>query len=304
MTVTVRGIAKQALLYYVTPTQIAAVLPSSVPAGAGQITVSRPNVTSAPAPIQVVPSGFGLMTLGNGTGPAAAFDTSANPLEPANTANPGDIIQLWGTGAGPVSDDNQQSPVNTNLEVLIGGISARVLYQGRSQYPGLDQLNVVVPAGVSGCYVSVVVRTGNIVSNYSSIPVAPNGRQCSDITVGPGLFATQVRSLKGKATVNRAVIGLGKVNLTSGSSVYDLGYATFDRVIRLDQYDSYITPVISDRAVSVGSCTVYTYANKVTDTTSGTTVTTMPVPTADYKEPERRSGSCRAWLLRRSIIAI
>lgn len=283
VTVTVGGIARQALLYYVTPTQIAAVLPSSVPAGAGQITVSRSDVTSAPAPIQVVQSGFGIMTLNNGTGPAAAYDDSFHLLEPANAANPGDIIELWGTGTGPVSDDTRQSSVTTNLEVLIGGIPARVLYQGRSQYPGLDQLNVVVPADVSGCYVSVVVRTGNIVSNFSSIPVVSNGRRCYDTTVGPGLFATQLQSLKGRATVNRAAVGLGKDNVAIGSAIYDLGYATFDRVIRLDQYDAYVTPVISDRAVSVGSCTVYAYANKATTTTSGTPVVTTPVPAATTK---------------------
>jgi len=39
---------------------------------------------------------------------------------------------------------------------------------------------VIVPPGVSGCGVSLVVRTGDVVSNFATIPVAATGRTCSD----------------------------------------------------------------------------------------------------------------------------
>lgn len=51
--VTVSGTATQALLYYISPGQINAVLPSATPVGAGTITVTTAAGTSAGSPIQV-----------------------------------------------------------------------------------------------------------------------------------------------------------------------------------------------------------------------------------------------------------
>ena len=118
-----------------------------------------------------------------------------------NAANPGDFITLWGTGLGPVSGDETitQTPVNLNnapLGVYIGGQQAIVQYAGRSIYPGLDQINVQVPTGISGCHVSVVVRSGDIVSNFGTIPVALGGRTCSEPVVG--LTANQIQNLLSK----------------------------------------------------------------------------------------------------------
>jgi uncharacterized protein (TIGR03437 family) len=212
VTVTVGGTAKQALLYYVTPAQIAAVLPSSTPVGTGTITVTNNGQTSATAPIVVVQAAFGLLTLsGTGVGPAAAFDTNNNYLGAANAANPGDTIVLWGTGAGPVANDTQQSATTAPITVFIGGTAAKIAYQGRSQYSGLDQLDIVVPAGLSGCYVSAVVQSGVYVSNFSSIPVTASGRTCSDPATTPGgLTSTQLQSLAGKTTYSIGSIGLTK----------------------------------------------------------------------------------------------
>lgn len=70
---------------------------------------------------------------------------------------------------GPVENDAAGGPVSDAAEVDIGGIPANVLYRGRSSYVGLDQINVQVPAGVSGCNVSVVVVTGSYVSNFATI---------------------------------------------------------------------------------------------------------------------------------------
>jgi uncharacterized protein (TIGR03437 family) len=71
---------------------------------------------------------------------------------------------------GPVSGDETQYQFPANLtniliEVDIGGVNATVTYHGRSIYPGVDQINVIVPPGVSGCNVSVAVTAGGVVSN-------------------------------------------------------------------------------------------------------------------------------------------
>ena len=179
--VTVSGTTTHAILYYVSPTQIAAILPSATPTGSGQFTVTANGKTSNGAPISVVHSAFGILTLeSNGTGPAAVFDANYNYLSFTNAANPGDIVMLWGSGAGPIGGDETQPPAQTNLpnvsEVDIARISADILYSGRSAYPGLDQINVVVPTGVTpGCFVSVVARSGNMVGNFATIPIAASG---------------------------------------------------------------------------------------------------------------------------------
>jgi uncharacterized protein (TIGR03437 family) len=60
--VTVNGTTVTALNYYVGP-QLAAVLPSNTPTGAGTYTVTYNGQTTAPAPITVVQNSFGVLTI-------------------------------------------------------------------------------------------------------------------------------------------------------------------------------------------------------------------------------------------------
>jgi uncharacterized protein (TIGR03437 family) len=205
LNVTVNGTTTHPPLYYVTPSQIAGILPSATPVGAGQLTVTNVtmNRTSAPIAIQVVENAFGLMTLnGAGFGPAAALDVNYRYLGSTNAANPGDYVSLWGSGLGPIAgDETLQAPqdlAGIPIEVFVGGVKAAVAYQGRSIYPGLDQINVVVPPGVQGCNVSVTVLSGSskVVSNLASIPVAASGRACSDQTTG--IASSRLHPLQGR----------------------------------------------------------------------------------------------------------
>ncbi len=217
LTVTVNNTVTHPLLYYVTPTQIAAILPSATPVGAGTIAVTSSGQTGM-APIQVVQSAFGILTQnGGGTGPAAAFDASGNPLGPTSAASPGNIITLWGSGAGPSAgaEDSPQTPanlVNVPMEVDIGGIPATVMYHGRSIYPGVDQINVVVPSNVQpGCWVSVVAITGANVSNFATVPVAAAGQSCSDATTA--YTGAQLQALYSKGAFNVGSIAIGSYTI-------------------------------------------------------------------------------------------
>lgn len=57
----------------------------------------------------------------------------------------------------------------------VGTEAATAIYRGRAGFTGEDQINFVVPAGVTGCYVPVAVKIGKIVSNFVTMPIAAAG---------------------------------------------------------------------------------------------------------------------------------
>jgi uncharacterized protein (TIGR03437 family) len=179
-------------IYYAWAQQLAFVLPSSTPVGTGTLSITV-NGQTVNSPITVVSSQFGLLNLNaQGSGPAAAEHIDFSFTTPNSAANPGEEVVLWGSGLGAStgSDTDVVAPGETPgtltgttpVQVWIGGLSAQVVYAGRSIYPGLDQVNVYVPSTVSpGCFVSVYVNVGSGISNVATIPVAPAGtRTCSD----------------------------------------------------------------------------------------------------------------------------
>ena len=103
---TVNGTTTEAIPYYVSPTQIAAILPSATPAGTGSMTVTFNGQTSPPFDLTVVQSAFGILTLGgNGLGNAAVYDQNFTYITPIKSAKPGQIVFFWGTGQGPDPND-------------------------------------------------------------------------------------------------------------------------------------------------------------------------------------------------------
>ncbi len=184
---TVGGTTTEAMPYYVSPGQIAAILPSATPVGSGSITVTYNGQTSASFAVTVVQSAFGILTLGgNGLGTAAVNNLNYELLSPTNAANPGEVVYFWGTGKGPDSNDETriiatpQNHTSLPFEFYIGNRQARVIYHGRSQFPGLDQIAVEIPEGISGCFTSAYAKTGTFISNYVTVPIAATGRNCAD----------------------------------------------------------------------------------------------------------------------------
>ena len=257
--VTVNGTTTQAILYYASSSQIAAILPSATPVGDGTITVTNNGKMSPAGPIHVVQSAFGVLTLnGAGAGPAAAFDVNNQYLGFTNALNPGDYFVLWGTGVGPVSGDETitQTPANlTNIpfSIEVGGVPAQVYYRGRSQYPGLDQVIGIVPNGVTpGCWVSVVTLSGNVSSNFATLPIATTGRTCSDQAMG--VTASQMESLLSKSSFNIGTLQLQKVgetqfNLAGNVNIWDAATTQFISVKPGDFSRAALGP-------SMGSCLV------------------------------------------------
>ncbi len=309
ITVTVNGVSAQAIPYFVTPLEISAILPSATPVGTGTITVTVGAQTSAPAPITVVETAFGILSANEaGTGTAAAFDYENNGalVTPTSAINPGEYLILWGSGLGPVSSDETQyqpQPDSTTapIEVTIGGINAQVTYQGRSIYPGVDQINVIVPQGISGCSVSVVVTgTGGpmpITSNYVTIPVAGSGRTCSDPGVSP-ITPSEWQTLSSLSNVNLGFIDLVKSTVTTlpvsldgitispgMTTTNDLTGAFFEKYTAAQLSSSGIAFA---QEASIGSCTVTTISFSLSSLPSGL-ITSSPLnagPTITLTGPD------------------
>jgi uncharacterized protein (TIGR03437 family) len=187
--------------------ELAGIVLSTTPAGAGTITVTFNGRTSAPASITIVPSAFGIFTLnqsGVGPGVFTSPDLAVNTLTAARslmgpflpaptfggnsliaTAHPGDQLVVRGTGLGPISSDDAAPPpagnLNVPVEVYVGGVKADVTSQGRAACcNGVDQIQFTVPPGIQGCYVPVAVKIGAIVSNFVTASISPDGSVCSD----------------------------------------------------------------------------------------------------------------------------
>jgi uncharacterized protein (TIGR03437 family) len=242
------GKTYQAIPYYVSAGQSAGILPSATPVGNANLTVTYDGRTSTPAQVKVVKTAFGILTLnGAGSGPAAAFDQHYNYLGFTNAANSGEVVTLWGTGLGPASGDEAAVGAtmgdlgnNVPITVWVGNQQATAQYHGRSQYPGLDQINIIVPSGAYGCYVSVVVEGGNMVGNVATIPIVAGGRTCSDTLITP-LSGSDIQALlnKGtfslgtaaitKSTAQQPVISVGGQTFGGGTTTTDQATSSFAR---------------------------------------------------------------------------
>ncbi len=241
--VTSGGATTPALLFFVSPFQVNAVMPSNVAVGAATVTVTAAGGTSAPAPVQVVTASFGTFTQNAiGTGPADALDyTQGYKLTTLiQTAKPGDVELLFGTGLGAAPGGDQITtgtgvgtvPATNMLPALqaagfklyVGGVdvTSSVNYAGRSGFVGEDQINFVIPQGVSGCYVPVAMVIGNVVSNFGSISIDPNGAVCSDPF---GLTPAQItQAASGKLSVSsilltRLALNVGGISLTEDDAI-------------------------------------------------------------------------------------
>jgi uncharacterized protein (TIGR03437 family) len=214
VTVAVGSTTVNALMYYTSDAQVAALLPSSIPTGAGTFTVTYNGQTSNSLNHGITTNNLGILTLdSSGQGPAivtypdyslvsaAKAANCGGPLTGCGAANPGDTLTLWGTGLGPINGSDAsgaglgQNMPNIPLTVWLGGVQAPVSYQGRSGCcVGEDQIVFVVPTGVpSGCAVPLVVQIGaaaNTVSNTTVLPVANGSRSCAP--VNPALASVNV----------------------------------------------------------------------------------------------------------------
>jgi uncharacterized protein (TIGR03437 family) len=165
--VTIAG--QQAFIDYISPGQVNALVPSTVPTGAQQLTVTTGVGTSSSYNITVNATEAGLLSPANfNIGgvqyvtafiyPDEAFALPTGAMPNARPAVPGDILTLYGVGFGPVIPAipaGQLVEASNNLalpfQVSIGGVPATVQYAGLApSYTGLYQFNITVPNAPAG----------------------------------------------------------------------------------------------------------------------------------------------------------
>ena len=295
VSVTVAGSTVQPAIYYTSPTQLGLVLPSNTLTGAGTITVTNGSLKSSPAPIQVAASALGLDTLfGTGTGEGVVTDnTTGAVLVGTNSAQPGQTVVFWGSGVGadtansdrvyPLQQDNL---TNIPMQVYIGGVPATILYRGRSQYPGVDQIDVTIPTNVpTGCNVSVVAVSGSasVPSNSITIPIASGGGACSDPTFG--ITGSTIQTLSGKSTLNFGYLALEEstqpgTGASSSPTTTESALGLFESISGVQ-----FAGTASSGYTSLGSCVVN--AASTTPTGSGTlpTITGLDAGTITVTGP-------------------
>jgi uncharacterized protein (TIGR03437 family) len=148
------------------PGQVNVQLPSNIPTGAQQITVTNKNGTSAPFNVTVNATEPGLLAPASfkigGKQYVVAFHSDnvtyvlpegAIAGLPSRPAKPGETIVMYGNGFGPVTPNIPagelaagNSQLAASLEILFGKTSAKLAYYGLSPgLVGVYQFDVVVP---------------------------------------------------------------------------------------------------------------------------------------------------------------
>jgi uncharacterized protein (TIGR03437 family) len=165
------------------PGQVNVQLPSNIPTGAQQITVTNKNGTSAPFNVMVNATEPGLLAPASfkigGKQYVVAFHSDnvtyvlpegAIAGLPSRPAKPGETIVMYGNGFGPVTPNipagelaEGNSQLVASLEILFGETAGKLAYYGLSPgLVGVYQFDVVVPAIADNDLVPLSFKLGGV----------------------------------------------------------------------------------------------------------------------------------------------
>lgn len=230
-------------LWYVSPVQVNAILPSPLAAGQYYVSTVVAGFETGRLPIIATNGRFTPFAQGAvGFGPAIVqeYDSSGGPFlnKPTAAAHPGSVLVLWGTGLGPLSSgsDVGASPpatIRSDVTVYVDGQPATPFYAGRaSTLPGVDQINFVLPSSVKPrCFVPLQVTTANTAGAVNTIAVSLASSACpSEFNLPASTLATLDAGGVVKAAVLRMTSttsqSTGAVQQAAGAWVaeYNLNY--------------------------------------------------------------------------------
>jgi uncharacterized protein (TIGR03437 family) len=194
-----------AVIYFEIPNEA----PQSGPADVVVTNTSTGQVLAVNT-LTMQPASPGLYTSNaSGTGQVAAsvYDSKGNYIgnnSPSVPATAGGIITLWLTGAGYIPNlppdgtppgGSAYPQLNPPLVYINGEAAVVQASQLSPQYPGLWQINVVVPSDTPSSTISpisVVVKLDDYQSNIGGGPTLPNGNPGNDVELlgSNGLITT------------------------------------------------------------------------------------------------------------------
>jgi uncharacterized protein (TIGR03437 family) len=266
-TVTQGAVSVSVFPIFVSPGQMNAVMPSTVTAGLATLRLTYQTRRSNAITVQIADSAPGIFAVSSGGyGPGVVQNFVSQANQPVNSlaipAARGQVITIWGTGLGPVTFPDNVAPtagdVSAPVSVTIGGRAAAKLYSGRTPCcSGVDQIVVSVPDDAPyGCWVPVVVKASAMVSNTTTMAIAPAGSRlgngvCDDagnplskLVRTPGTQAfIHVERVEGVENVNASPAVLKTLE-----KVYSRFYTRPDSAFHFDPYLSY---------APAGSCLVH-----------------------------------------------
>jgi uncharacterized protein (TIGR03437 family) len=279
------GAGTDTYLIYIGTSQINALLPSTVPVGNYNVTVTNGTVSNQIL-TQVVATKVGLFTQDqSGTGLAVVFNyisQSENDVNRLTTggyngslsspAKPGQVLVAWGTGIGPYQAGDNTAGISHDfstsepIAAIVGGVSIPVVFAGLNGYAGEDQINFTLPANVpTGCSVPLQISVNGNLSAAVSIAIAPSASATA--CVQTGYTTQQLQNLDNGATITAGGFALSEDVETLASvgteKIDDIG-GSFTQVTGF-QLSSSGTPNYS--LTTIAGCQVFKY------TFSGTTVT-------------------------------
>lgn len=143
--------------------------------GSAQLLFQRGNTLSVPENLSIAPAKPAIFTLNqSGSGQGIIVNAQTNQLAASgNPVSVGTAVVIYCTGLGALNppvvegtDVGNAVPTLLTASVSIGGQNASVLYSGLTpHYPGLYQINAIVPSGVAtGNQVPVTISIGGQVS--------------------------------------------------------------------------------------------------------------------------------------------
>jgi uncharacterized protein (TIGR03437 family) len=281
------GTGTPVYLIYVGTGQINCLLPSTVPVGNYNVTVTSGGTTSSPVATQVVARKPGLFTQDqSGTGLAVVFNyisQSENDVNRLTTGNyngslsspakPGQVLIAWGTGIGPYAAGDNTAGISYDfsksepIAAIVGGLSIPVVFAGLNGYAGEDQINFQLPSNVpTGCAVSLQISVNGVLSAPVSISIAPSAGATA--CVQPGYTTAQLQSLDEGGTISSGGFSLSQVTETLPSLGTYMSAGIDGSFSQVTGFQLAAAGTATVSVITSGSCEVFHV------TTTGTAVVT------------------------------
>ncbi len=215
ISVTINGV--QAPLYYVSPTQINAVVPFETQTPVAEITVSKAGTSGNRVTVYVNQTAPGVFAVPpTGLGYAAALHGDYSLITPQNPAKPGEAIMIYLTGLGRTNPQIATGAAGPSAEPLartvqpidvsIAGRAATILYSGMA--PGLRgyQINITVPATTPGGDQYVDVGGPDALNSQILLPVSGTKAAAEVTTRNRPAHGTAQSSLRTRNTFNPGAV--------------------------------------------------------------------------------------------------